>query len=166
MKTLVMLFLLSFTMLLWAQETDSLNAKTEYRSDDLQVFFALINDPGFFEEWEKPEPPRIAPIQTYKRGDQVIPIILFGTDRVDSLGKANLTYDITITKPSGEIYGEFKQLRIWDGPVKQLMYLLKQPVAIYLEKTDPLGKYTVAVKIYENVKKQVIDLKLCLEVVE
>lgn len=166
MKSLLWSVILLFTMNIFASEIDSLKALADYKSSDLQIIFALINDRGFFDEWQKPELPKISTEDTYKRGEEAIPVIIFGTDRKDVDGNANLSYDIKITKPDGSIYGEFKQLEIWNGAPAPMMHLLKQPIIISLEEKDPLGVYTVEAKVYENTKKQTISFKLTFKVVE
>ena len=148
-----------------ANETDSLKAISEFKDDGLQIIVVLINDRGFFDEWQKPEMPTIESVDTYKRGDQVIPIIIFGTDRKDENGNADLTYDIIIKKPDGAIYGEFNQLNVWKDEEASVMHLVKQPIIIGIEEKDPLGIYTIDISVYENVKKQKIDFKLLFQVI-
>jgi len=147
-------------------EDGSLSAIKNYSDNGLELHFVLIGDRNFFEEWEKPETPKISPKESYKRGDELFPIIIFSTDGKDENGNANLTYDIKIIKPDGTVYGEFKQLEVWkDSPAPE-MHLIKQPVTIRLEESDLLGIYKIESTVYENNKNQKIDFKLNFQVVE
>jgi len=167
MKQLIFSVLLfTFVSYSSAFEKDSLNAVESFNQNGLQLHFVLINDKEFIDKWEKPETPKISPIDTYKRGEDVIPIIIFSTDGKDSVGNANLTYDIKIVKPDGTIYGEFKQLEVWKDAPAPIMHLIKQPIDIHLEENDPIGIYKVQTTIYENVKKVRVNFELAFQVVK
>ncbi|MGE5621291.1 MAG: hypothetical protein ACM3U0_01825 [archaeon] len=145
---------------------NALCAQRDYNSNGLQIHFVLIKDKNFFEEWKKPEMPVITTVDTYKRGEDVIPIILFSTDGKDVNGNADLTYDITITKPDGTIYGHFEQLKVWKDEPAPMMHLVKQPVIIHLEENDPAGIYKINSVIYENNKKTKAYFELAFQVAE
>lgn len=149
-----------------ADADNSLCALRNYNSDGLQIHFVLIKDKGFFEEWKKPEMPKITHVDTYRLGEDVIPIIVFSTDGKDAEGNADLSYDITILKPDGSIYGKFEQLKVWKGEPAPLMHLVKQPVMIHLEKTDPTGIYKISSVVYENNKKTKVNFDLSFKVVD
>jgi len=147
-------------------DKDSLKAIADYQNDGLQIIFALINDKGFFDEWRKPEMPHIKSIDTYKRGEEAIPIIIFGTDGKDKNGNANLTYDIKIIKPDSTVYAEFKQLEIWKDVQQPVLHILKQPVVIHIEQNDPFGIYTIYATVYENNKNQKVNFVLRFQVIK
>jgi hypothetical protein len=148
------------------QKTDSLQALADYNSNGVQLHLALIGDKNFFEEWQKPKMPKISSQDTYKRGDNVFPIIIFASDGKDKNGNADLSYDIAIFKPDGTVYGKFEQLEIWKDAPAPVMHLVKQPINIRIENSDPLGIYKVHIRVYENIKKLNIDFDLAFRVIE
>lgn len=149
-----------------ANTVNPLCAQRDYNSDGLQIHFVLIKDKNFFEEWKKPEMPITRTVDTYKRGEDVIPIILFSTDGKDVNGNADLSYDITILKPDGSIYGKFEQLQVWKVEPAPMIHLVKQPAIIHLEKSDPTGIYKISSVVYENNKKAKVNFDLSFQVVE
>jgi hypothetical protein len=165
-ELLFILFIVGFINLSAASERDSLKAKADYRKDGLSLLVVLINDKGFLDEWQRPEMPQVIPIDTYKRGDEVIPIIIFSSDGKDENGNADLTYDIKIMKPDGTTYGDFKQLEVWKNAAAPVMHLVKQPIDIRLEENDPLGLYRIEATIHDNNKKVSVDFHLAFQVIE
>ena len=62
----------------------------------------------------------------------------------------------------------FKDLVVWKdepAPVGNL-YLLKQPIDIGLEKSDPLGKYSVRMTVHDHIKKADVESNLSFQVKE
>lgn len=148
------------------KNSDTLCSIRNYDKDGLQIHYALIKDKNFFEEWKKPEVPKIISSDTYKKGEDVIPIIIFSTDGKDINGNADLSYDITITKPDGSQYGHFEQLELWKDEPAPVMHLVKQPIIIHIEKSDPVGIYKINSVVYENNKKVNVNFELSFQVVE
>ncbi|MBI5471011.1 MAG: hypothetical protein HY961_01555 [Ignavibacteriae bacterium] len=150
----------------YATASDTLRSRVEYQGDGLNIIGALIDDREFFDEWQKPQMPRIESVDTFRRGDEVIPIIIFATSAKDQNGNADLTYDITIRKPDGSVYGHHDKLVIWKDAPAPMMHLVKQPVVIRLEKTDPLGIYTIHATVFENVRNQTVPIDFSFRVIE
>lgn len=164
--TYFLLFIFVVAGYMHAAGNDSLNAVANYNENGLQLHCALINDKGFFDEWQKPEMPKLNFVDTYKRGDYAIPIIIFGTNGKDEHGNADLTYDISVIKPDGTIYGDFKQLELWKNEPAPMLHLVKQPICIAFENKDPLGVYHIKMVIYDNNKGAKVNIELSLQVVE
>jgi|GEM_PF-982625 len=150
----------------YLQNTDSLVAINTYQDNGLQLVFFVTGDANFFTEWQKPDMPQISPVKIYKRGDDIFPIIIFGTDGKDDKGNADLTYDIDVKRPDGSIYGHFDQLVIWKDEPATMLYLAKQPLKIHIEKGDPAGIYRIDASVYENNKKMKINFSLAFKVEE
>lgn len=148
------------------KKADPLCSLRDYNKDGLQIHYALIKDKNFFEEWKKPEMPTITSADTYKKGEDVIPIIIFATDGKDTNENADLTYDITITKPDGSQYGHFEQLEVWKDEPAPAMHLVKQPILLHIEKTDPAGVYQINSVVYENNKKVKVTFELSFQVID
>ncbi len=161
---LVIVFL-SSTGQLVAQEPGTLRGDSTYNKNGLMILFTLIGDKGFFDEWAKPEPPKIVSVDTFKLGQHVIPIIIFSTNEKDQKGNANLTYDITIIRPDGKTYGHFENLTVWKDKPAPHMHLVEQPVDIGLEKTDPPGIYRIESVVLDNKKKVKVNFHLAFTVI-
>jgi hypothetical protein len=145
---------------------DSVRCVRNYDTNGLQIHYALIGDKKFFDEWQKPQMPKIVPIDTFKRGEDIFPIIIFSTNAKDSLGNADLSYDITIIKPDGSVYGHFEQLTVWKNAPAPVMHLIQQPIDIHIEKNDPLGYYKVQSTVYDNNKRVKVHFDLSFRVIE
>lgn len=123
------------------RQIDSVRAMFNYYKDSLQLHCFLIADKNFFQKWQKPDTPKIEPVGNYKRGDDVLPIVIFATNGKDENGNADLSYDIVVTKPNGAVYAKFEQLTIWKDLPAPVMELLQQPILIHIEADDPIGIY-------------------------
>lgn len=148
-----------------AQKHDPFSADSSYSKDGLTILYTLIGDKGFFDEWAKPEPPAIVSVDTFKLGQHVIPIIIFSSNAKDEKGNANLSYDITIIRPDGKVYGHFENLTVWKDKPAPHMHLVEQPVDIGLERTDPLGIYRIESVVYDNNKRVKVNFHLAFAVI-
>jgi hypothetical protein len=148
------------------KDVDSLCAMKEYHTDGLALFFILIKDKKFFNEWAKPDTPKISSNNTYKRGEDVYPVIIFSTDGKDENGNADLTYDIKIIKPDGTLYSNFEQLEIWKKAPLDMLQLVKQKLDIHIENNDPFGVYKIHSVVHDNIKKIDVDFNLSFKVIE
>ncbi len=155
-----------FTSYLYAVTDVVTRSNVTYDKDGLFLFFALIDNEQFFEDWQKPEPPVVSSADKIQRGGHIFPVIIFGTDSKDDNGNAYLTYDIQILKPDGSIYGDFKDLLVWkDNPASE-MHLMDQQIVIRIEEDDPFGAYKVNAVIHEKNKGIDVPLNLAFEVIE
>ncbi|MGB5105268.1 MAG: hypothetical protein WBP29_08760 [Candidatus Zixiibacteriota bacterium] len=154
------------SQVLLAAQTDSLVSQFNYDRDELSFVAALTNDTNFIRDWDKPETPKLRTEDTYRRGDYVYPLIILSTTINDKSGNPNLTYDISVTKPDGSIYGEYKKLRLWQDYPAPLTHLIQQPLIIRLEPVDPLGTYKVKMIVHENVREREIPFELSFRVVD
>lgn len=150
-----------------ADPSDKDTTLVEYSENGLRLLYFFTNE-QFFEEWSKPEPPHVSSVKSANRGDRIFPVILYGTDAADVNGNAFLTYDITILRPDGSVYGTFSDLTICrDEPADNIhLHLLEQPASITIEEEDPSGDYTVNVVIHEKNKEVSVPLSLSFHVEE
>ncbi len=144
----------------FAAPPDSLIQKDEYNKDGFSVIFLLTDDTTFYQKWALPETPHISTQDTFKRGQTALPIIIFATDGKDDKGNANLTCDLTVTKPDGSMYAHFDGLTIWKDEPAPVMELSWSKIDIALEHNDPLGVYRVHATVHENNKKVNVNLNL------
>jgi hypothetical protein len=162
---LLLMFTTSIGQLI-AAVGDSLQASIDYNHDGLQLHVFLTGDKAFFERKKDSKMSKNETSDTYKRGEHVYPIIVFSTDTKDQNGNADLSYDIMIFKPDGSVCVDLKKLIISKGaPVAaRTFYLLRQPIDIGLEETDPLGVYRVQITVLENIKKAKVKCELTFKV--
>jgi|GEM_PF-3765985 hypothetical protein len=87
MSRIIFFLLLLFLYLQFLQaqvESDSANASQSYHKDGLQIISLLIYNQDFFKQWNSPEMRKISPVLNYSKGDLVIPVIIFSTDKINS----------------------------------------------------------------------------------
>ena len=116
-------------------------------------------------EFDKPsdQGPEITPVKTAKVGDVVAIKILFIGAQGDAKGLVDVTFDIKVTQPDGQIYS--------DTDEKGLVALPPVPaddtavfdnrvtvVALRFEDKDARGAYTVTATLHDNVAKRDIPL--------
>ena len=128
--------------------------------DGFGAMMLFTDDEKVFENWQKPEQPKIRNISTAQRGVPVHVLLIFASPGRDAEGKSNVTYDAKALKPDGSVYSEFKDLVALKGAGPPSGYLQLSPaaMAIRIEPEDPAGSYTVEIVVRDNVRK--VELKL------
>ena len=125
------------------------------------VQFFLVEGEKFFSDWEKPEPPHIAPISVGRRGVPICTAVIFVGAGLKPDGSADVTYDTVVRKPDGSVYANDKDLVGAQGkidPAPKALQLARDFTGIRIEPKDPAGVYTVEVVVKDNVKK--VELRL------
>jgi hypothetical protein len=128
----------------------------------------LVSDSSFFEEWQRPETPRIQTDTRYTHGETAYPVLIFQTDAVDEQGHANLTYDLAVIRPDGAPYTgtPLSGLLAWEGAPTPALSLSLGQARLLIEEGDPLGLYRVKIVVHDNVGGRSVPLTLSFEVVE
>jgi len=128
--------------------------------DGFGAMMTFTDDEKVFENWQKPEQPKIRNVSTAQRGVPVHVLVIFANPGRDAKGESDVTYDAKALKPDGSVYGEFKDLEALKGEGAPSMYLQLAPaaMAIRIEPEDPAGVYTVEIVVHDNVRK--VELKL------
>ena len=130
----------------------------------------LTESAQFFEDWNKPETPKLTTLEGDKahRNVPLFTAILFTDPGIDSEGSVDVTCDIVIRKPDGSIYGEQKGVLGWKGkylvPPHNLQ-LTQGRMGIRIEPQDPSGTYTVEVIVRDNIKKVELSLEATFKIV-
>ena len=125
------------------------------------VQFFLVEGEKFFSDWEKPEPPHIAPVSIAKRGVPVCTAVIFVGAGLKSDGSADVTYDTVVRKPDGSVYARDKNLvgaQEKIDPAPKALQLARDFTGIRIEPKDPAGVYTVEVVVKDHVKKVELHL--------
>lgn len=156
----------------WRKDGKAANETANMKSKDgfgAQLF--LTEDAQFFQNWHKPETPRLTTLEKDKarRNVPIFTVILFVDPGTDASGAADVTCDIVVRKPDGTVYGEQKDMAGWRGnyivPAHNLQ-LSAGRMGIRIEPQDPSGIYTVEAIVRDNIKKIELPLKTSFEIPE
>lgn len=151
-------FFISF-LNIYSQTSDEVKSIDSYDNDGLAAILFCGNF-DFIEQWNKPKVPKITPLKSIRREEDLIPYIIFQTDAADEKGNAYLTYNIKLLNPDSSVYDEFNDLVLWkDSPVHNL-HLVQQYIRIYIEEKDQLGVYTILVEIHDKIKNVTFPLSV------
>lgn len=73
---------------------------------------------------------------------------------------SDVTYDVAVVQPTGQIKDGCKAIVAWSGPAPSphLMHVARGTLKVSFEALDPLGTYTIAVLVHDNVRK--VDIPL------
>ena len=127
----------------------------------------LTEDATFFDNWNKPETPRLNETSKAPRNVPVHTVVLFTNPGLDAAGDADITASITILKPDGSVYAKVPTVICWKGkyatPPDKLQ-LVQNHMALRIEPQDPVGRYTVQILVRDNVKNVELPLETALEI--
>ncbi|MEY2407841.1 MAG: hypothetical protein QOF48_511 [Verrucomicrobiota bacterium] len=129
--------------------------------DGFGALLLLIDDKKFFDDWKKPDPPRLRTITNATRILPVHTTVIFAGAGRNADGEVHVTCDVTIRKPDGSVYGAQKGLVATRGRQTlspTMLQLARDRLVVRIEPHDPAGTYTVEVTVKDNVKK--VDLRL------
>jgi hypothetical protein len=86
---------------------------------------------------------------------------------LDASGAADVTADITIRKPDGNVYFQGKAAPCWSGKYPyspDSTQVADAKIKLRIEPTDPGGKYTVEATVHDKIKKVDLPLKKTFDV--
>ena len=144
-------------------ETDHMKSKAGFGA----ILF-LTDREKFFDDWNKPEPPNISPLQKARRNVPIFTTILFVDPATDAMQRAKITCYVIVHKPDGTVYGE-EELIGWDGKntfPPHMLQLAQDRMGILIEPKDQAGIYTVEATVRDEVKKVELQLKSSFQVPE
>ena len=138
-------------------DTDNMKSKNGFG-----VALWLISDPSIFDRWDKEEAPNFKTTNTAIRNKPIFLIFHIINPGVDGATMANVTADVTITSPDGSIYGDFKDLEIWQRNYpfpKNTFQLSIGHLGINIENGEQLGVYKINAIVKDNNKNVTLNLK-------
>ena len=142
-------------------DTNNMKSKDGFAA---QLF--LTESAKFFDDWNKPETPKLPPLQEARRNVPFFTAILFVDPATDTTKRAKVTCHVIVRKPDGTVYGE-DDLVGWDGkhvvPLHNLQ-LAQGRMGIRIEPKDPSGIYTVEAMVRDDIKKIELQLKTTFKV--
>jgi TonB family protein len=168
--SLFLLLFFSFSTQLVARVADSAGVRqnspvsAEYVHGGLNIYVRLIADEGFLALGDHPSPSQLVTQQVFHAGEYAIPAIMFETDAKDKDGNADLSYDLSVLKPDGSVFADYRGIAVWRGKPAPSMLAMQSPTMIHIKKGDPAGDYAVKVTVRENVKKLAVEFHLSLTV--
>jgi len=110
----------------------------------------VVRDPqAFFEEWQKPEMPKINPVTEVRRGELVAALVLFAGCKSDAQGTCNCEVDYFFYRTDGSLYAERKGQPLWNdqAPPASNTQLGQAFLGIRLKDADPPGEYKIKAKV-------------------
>jgi len=162
-----LLFFSSFQVNAQMPTTDQNNVKAN-KGFGAQLW--LTDDTDFFKKWNTPSPVfTFSKVNVAKRGQPILVVIFITNPGVNAQGLADVTCDITVRAPNGTIYGEQKNMDCWKNlpaPPTGDIQTTQGTMGIKIEDKDMAGRYTVDVKITDNVKEAPILLEQYFDVDE
>jgi hypothetical protein len=137
--------------------TDNIKSKGDFGAQ-----FWLVQGQEFFQEWVKPATPNITPVTIVPRGENIYTAIIFYGISHDGADLSNVSYDITVHRPDGSIYSQYKNLIGWQGLAPQQpqsLELGRDHIEVNIAESDPAGLYTVDALVRDNVSRIELPLK-------
>src|SRR5688572_3336093 len=156
MKTLaaaiaVILFASALSQAQWKKDGKPVEDKPDRKSVGTFGGHLLVvkNPRAFIEDWQKPETPKINPVTSVQRGEQLGILVLFTGCKADAQGMCNSEVEYSLYRPDGSLYSEKKPQPLWkeQAPPSPNIQLGRAIVAIRMEKNDPAGEYKVKAKV-------------------
>ncbi|TCS34782.1 hypothetical protein [Reinekea marinisedimentorum] len=152
---------LMFTFLLLACAT--------VKADITASVIVVDNGNELFRAWNSnpAEGISISPVQIASRGEFLSVIVLFSGCAANAEGNCNVTLDMVVLDPGGNIYGEFKGHELWinkPAPNAGQMQLGVDYMGIVVEPNDLPGNYSVLIKAHDMHTGQTATSKTAFEV--
>lgn len=138
---------------------DSDNVKSE---NGFGAQLWLTSDDSIYDTWDTSAVPKLETTNISLRNKPIFAIFLFINPGIDIKSQANVTADVTIISPDGEIYGEFQDMEVWQREyafVQNTIQLSVGNLGIMIENEDQLGVYTIKAIINDQIKNIKLELK-------
>lgn len=119
----------------------------------------ITDDTSVFERWNKPSKKfSFTSMKKTHKGVYFFPLVVFGSAKVDSSGKARVSYILKIIKPNGKVHFE-KMFQAWNREyAPKTMQLTEKYLKISMDPPDDYGKYTVEAFVRDE--NAMVDLQL------
>jgi hypothetical protein len=110
----------------------------------------VVRDPrAFFEDWQKPETPKINPVTEVQRGELLGALVLFAGCKPDAQGTCNCEVDYFFYRADGSLYAERKGQPLWkeQAPPAPNTQLGRAFLGIRMKNDEPPGEYKIKAKV-------------------
>lgn len=145
---------------------DSENKKTK---DGFGAQLLITDNLDFYEDWKKPEMPRISVAKTMAIGEMVIPLVIYVNPKKNGDGRIDVTCDFMIVRPDGSIAQEIPNVPCGSGEFKAPQYnlqLSQSELRWSADKGDPVGEWKFKVTIKDNNRGVEIPLATSIKIEE
>ena len=107
----------------------------------------------FLEAWAGPTPPQLATSDNVRRGEVISAMLMFSGCTANQAGKCELRADYLISAPDGSVYGDSKDVKVWDeAPAPGHNIQLSQSnLSIQIEPGEQLGRYRIRIALTDKV---------------
>lgn len=133
-----------------------------YRRDGLFLRVLLADEPkASLKELMQPPDPKNIVFRTrtvFRRGDIVLPAILYYTDALDQNGVADVSYDFYFYNPDGSLYDKMEDRTVVLGKPPKGVGIYRDMAGLKIEETDPFGEYKLDVKIHDRNRKVTVEM--------
>ena len=121
----------------------------------------LIDDQTFYQDWNKPETPTIAPVSLALHGQPIYTVIIFYGPARDAGGLSNVSYDLTVRRPDGSVLTQRNSMVGWQAlaPDERQLHLGRNYLTIVIPDGEPSGLYTVDAVVHDNNTRVTLPLK-------
>ncbi|HET9394759.1 MAG TPA: hypothetical protein VFO36_01785 [Nitrospiraceae bacterium] len=118
-------------------------------------------DKDWEEKWNSPAPPDFSATSTVKKGGELFILTIYTNPELDASGEANVTLDIDVRRPDGSSSTDAKGAVCFQGKLRgppHNVYLCGPVVGFIGEPSDPVGEWSVRIKLIDNVRKVEVPL--------
>lgn len=138
------------------------------RDGEFSALLFVTDDLNFRGRWAAlpiTDAPDVSTVSRLPRGREAELELVFTGMGLDSGLNAEVTWDVTVLRPDGTAYAEFKDLPALRGrrPTRYMVTLAEAAVRISFDPPDPAGVYTVRATVRDRVGNRRVDLSAPLE---
>jgi hypothetical protein len=103
-----------------------------------------------------------------RRGRQLEVELVFTGISLDPALRAEVVWDLTILRPDGKAYGEFKDMQALQGrrPSRYMVSLSESAVQITFDPPDPPGVYVLKASARDRMGNRRVELSARLELLD
>jgi hypothetical protein len=137
------------------------------KGGDFGFLLTYTKDKAFFDNWNKPDAPRLSLPSNVKRGETLYTVAIFTGAKPDADGNGKIEMKFKVLRPDGTVYGEGTSI-VWDRAVKKapILELVGTSPTIRIELTDPIGTYTLQITLIDRLADKRVSHDLPFDVVE
>jgi hypothetical protein len=118
-------------------------------------------DKNWQEKWNSPDAPQFSGASTVEKGGELFILTIFTNPQLDASGAANITLDIDVRRPDGSASTHAEGAVCFQGELRgplHNVYLCGPVVEFIGEPSDPVGEWSVRIKLIDNIRKVEVPL--------